>query len=203
MTEFLPVILPLVWAAILALAVFLYVLLGGYDLGLGVLFPFAPADEDRDAMMSRSRPSGTATRPGSCSAAAVCSPPFPWPTRVMLPALYLPIIFMLLGPHPARRRLRVPLQVRQISLDLWDLAFCRRLDHRGPHAGRHHRRFHSGLRRHGRQIYRRRLRLADAVLAGDRHRPSLRLCAAVRGLADHEGPTRPCANGRAASPASR
>ena len=32
-------ILPLVWAAILAFAVFLYVLLGGYDLGLGVLFP--------------------------------------------------------------------------------------------------------------------------------------------------------------------
>ena len=33
MTEFLPVILPLAWAAILAIAVFLYVLLGGYDLG--------------------------------------------------------------------------------------------------------------------------------------------------------------------------
>jgi cytochrome d ubiquinol oxidase subunit II len=56
MTEFLPVILPLVWAAILALAVFLYVLLGGYDLGLGVLFPLAPSDKDRDAMMGSVAP---------------------------------------------------------------------------------------------------------------------------------------------------
>ena len=56
MTEFLPVILPLVWAAILALAVFLYVLLGGYDLGLGVLFPLAPSHKDRDAMMNSVAP---------------------------------------------------------------------------------------------------------------------------------------------------
>ena len=52
MTEFMPVILPLVWAAILGFAVFLYVLLGGYDLGLGVLFPLAPSHKDRDAMMA-------------------------------------------------------------------------------------------------------------------------------------------------------
>jgi len=41
MTEYLPILLPMIWASILALAVFLYVLLGGYDLGLGVLFPLA------------------------------------------------------------------------------------------------------------------------------------------------------------------
>ena len=56
MTEFLPVILPLVWGVILALAVFLYVLLGGYDLGLGVLFPLASSDRDRDAMMASVAP---------------------------------------------------------------------------------------------------------------------------------------------------
>ena len=54
--DLLPIILPLVWGAILALAVFLYVLLGGYDLGLGVLFPLAPSHQDRDAMMNSVAP---------------------------------------------------------------------------------------------------------------------------------------------------
>ena len=48
MSQVLPILLPLIWAGILALAVFLYVLLGGYDLGLGVLFPLAPSHRDRD-----------------------------------------------------------------------------------------------------------------------------------------------------------
>jgi len=56
MTEYLPILLPMIWASILALAVFLYVLLGGYDLGLGVLFPLAPSHKDRDAMMNSVAP---------------------------------------------------------------------------------------------------------------------------------------------------
>jgi len=43
--------LPVVWAALLALAVFLYVLLDGFDLGVGILFPFADTDAHRDQMM--------------------------------------------------------------------------------------------------------------------------------------------------------
>ena len=37
--------LPLVWAGIIALAVLMYVLLDGFDLGLGILFPFAASPE--------------------------------------------------------------------------------------------------------------------------------------------------------------
>ena len=76
MTEFLPVILPLVWAAILALAVFLYVLLGGYDLGLGVLFPLAPSDKDRDAMMASVAPFWDGNETWLSWAEAGCSRPF-------------------------------------------------------------------------------------------------------------------------------
>ena len=39
--------LPLVWAAILGVAVTLYVILDGFGLGLGILFQFAPAEERR------------------------------------------------------------------------------------------------------------------------------------------------------------
>ena len=36
-----------IWTVILAVAVFMYVLLDGFDLGVGILFPFAPDDASR------------------------------------------------------------------------------------------------------------------------------------------------------------
>ena len=36
--------LPLIWAAILSLAVFIYVVLDGFDLGIGILFPYLQSD---------------------------------------------------------------------------------------------------------------------------------------------------------------
>jgi cytochrome d ubiquinol oxidase subunit II len=97
MTEFLPVILPLVWAAILALAVFLYVLLGGYDLGLGVLFPLAPSHKDRDAMMGSVAPFWDGNETWLVLGGGGLLAAFPLAYAVMLPALYIPIILMLIG----------------------------------------------------------------------------------------------------------
>jgi cytochrome bd ubiquinol oxidase subunit II len=97
MTEFLPVILPLVWAAILALAVFLYVLLGGYDLGLGVLFPLAPSHRDRDAMMASVAPFWDGNETWLVLGGGGLLAAFPLAYAVMLPALYIPIILMLMG----------------------------------------------------------------------------------------------------------
>jgi cytochrome bd ubiquinol oxidase subunit II len=97
MAEFLPVILPLVWAGILALAVFLYVLLGGYDLGLGVLFPIAPSDKDRDAMMASVAPFWDGNETWLVLGGGGLLAAFPLAYAVMLPALYTPIILMLIG----------------------------------------------------------------------------------------------------------
>ncbi|HYJ57998.1 MAG TPA: cytochrome d ubiquinol oxidase subunit II [Methyloceanibacter sp.] len=97
MTEYLPVLLPLVWAAILALAVFLYVLLGGYDLGLGVLFPLAPSDKDRDAMMASVAPFWDGNETWLVLGGGGLLAAFPLAYSVMLPALYIPIILMLMG----------------------------------------------------------------------------------------------------------
>jgi cytochrome d ubiquinol oxidase subunit II len=97
MTEILPVILPLVWAAILALAVFLYVLLGGYDLGLGVLFPLAPSHKDRDAMMASVAPFWDGNETWLVLGGGGLLAAFPLAYSVMLPALYIPIILMLIG----------------------------------------------------------------------------------------------------------
>ena len=37
-------LLPFIWAGIIAFAVFVYVVLDGFDLGIGILFPFAASD---------------------------------------------------------------------------------------------------------------------------------------------------------------
>ena len=48
--------LPMTWAFLLAVAVFMYILLDGFDLGVGILFPFAESDSDRDVMMNSVAP---------------------------------------------------------------------------------------------------------------------------------------------------
>ena len=70
--------LPVIWAAIIGLGVFIYVMLDGFDLGIGLLFPFFE-DERRPGSDDRipSRRSGTATRLFSCSAAPGFTAPFP------------------------------------------------------------------------------------------------------------------------------
>jgi cytochrome d ubiquinol oxidase subunit II len=97
MTEYLPILLPLVWASILALAVFLYVLLGGYDLGLGVLFPLAPSHKDRDAMMNSVAPFWDGNETWLVLGGGGLLAAFPLAYSVMLPALYIPLILMLIG----------------------------------------------------------------------------------------------------------
>ena len=47
---------PLIWAGLIAASVLLYVLLDGFDLGIGILFPFAPSDKCRDRMMNSIAP---------------------------------------------------------------------------------------------------------------------------------------------------
>ena len=61
--------LTVVWAFIIAFAVFMYVVMDGFDLGIGILFPSFKVGDERDQAM-KSRQCGTATRHGWCWAAA-------------------------------------------------------------------------------------------------------------------------------------
>ena len=73
--------LPLIWAVIIIFGVMMYVVMDGFDLGIGMLFPFVKAERDRDVMMNTVAPCGTATRPGWCWVGRGCSVPSRWPTR--------------------------------------------------------------------------------------------------------------------------
>ena len=51
-----PIDLPVIWAFIIAFAVFVYVVMDGFDLGLGILFPLFPEKRDRDVIMNSVAP---------------------------------------------------------------------------------------------------------------------------------------------------
>jgi cytochrome bd ubiquinol oxidase subunit II len=115
--------LPLVWAAILALAVTLYVILDGFDLGLGILFPFAPEEDRRDVMMNTVAPFWDGNETWLVLGGGGLLVAFPKAYGVIMSGLYLPIIFMLL----ALVFRGVAFEFRWVSKpkhQFWDLAFA-------------------------------------------------------------------------------
>ncbi len=89
--------LPLIWAGIIAFAVLMYVLLDGFDLGIGILFPFNPDRRDRDVMMNSIAPEWDGNETWLVLGGGGLLAAFPGAYAVLLPALYLPIIVMLLA----------------------------------------------------------------------------------------------------------
>jgi cytochrome d ubiquinol oxidase subunit II len=86
-----------IWTVILALGVFMYVLLDGFDLGIGLLFPFAPDDEARDIMMASVAPIWDGNETWLVMGGVGLFAAFPVAFAIILPALYFPVLAMLLG----------------------------------------------------------------------------------------------------------
>lgn len=91
----LEIILPIVWVGIVGFAIVVYVLLDGFDLGIGILFPWFFEEEDRTVMLNTIAPvwDGNATWlifGGACLYAA-----FPVAYSTLLPILYMPMMIML------------------------------------------------------------------------------------------------------------
>jgi cytochrome d ubiquinol oxidase subunit II len=89
--------LPAIWAAIIGTAVALYVILDGYDLGVGMLFPFTKTEAERDQMMRSIAPFWDGNETWLVLGGAGLLVAFPLAYSVIMPALYLPVIVMLLG----------------------------------------------------------------------------------------------------------
>ncbi len=88
---------PVIWALIIGLAVALYVVLDGFDLGIGILFPFFPNEEERDQMMNSIAPFWDGNETWLVLGGAGLLVAFPLAYAVFMPALYLPLIVMLLA----------------------------------------------------------------------------------------------------------
>jgi cytochrome d ubiquinol oxidase subunit II len=89
--------LPAIWAALIGTAVALYVILDGFDLGIGLLFPFARSERERDQMMRSIAPFWDGNETWLVLGGAGLLVAFPLAYAVIMPALYLPVIVMLLG----------------------------------------------------------------------------------------------------------
>ncbi|MEJ7688291.1 MAG: cytochrome d ubiquinol oxidase subunit II [Variovorax sp.] len=88
--------LPLIFMAVMGLSLMIYVVLDGYDLGVGILLPFA-TDEEKDVMVSSIGPFWDANETWLVLGIGVLLVAFPFAHGVVLQALYLPVMVMLVG----------------------------------------------------------------------------------------------------------
>jgi cytochrome d ubiquinol oxidase subunit II len=93
---FTPEALPLIFAALMGLSILLYVVLDGFDLGVGLLFPFAEPEE-RDRMVASIGPFWDANETWLVLAIGILLVTFPVAHGEILTALYLPVSLMLIG----------------------------------------------------------------------------------------------------------
>jgi cytochrome d ubiquinol oxidase subunit II len=89
--------LVIVWAAVIAFAVFAYVVLDGFDLGVGILFITVKGERDRDTMVNSVAPVWDANETWLVMGGAGLFAAFPLAYSVVLSALYAPLIAMLLA----------------------------------------------------------------------------------------------------------
>ena len=89
--------LPIVWACLLGVGVVMYVLLDGFDLGIGILFLSGASEEERDHMMNSIAPYWDGNETWLVLGGAGLLVAFPLAYGIVMPALYLPIIVMLLA----------------------------------------------------------------------------------------------------------
>ena len=87
----------LIWAALIAIAVFAYVALDGFDLGMGILFPWVPEEKYRDRMVNSVAPVWDGNETWLVLGGGGLLAVFPLAYAVLMPALYMPVIAMLLG----------------------------------------------------------------------------------------------------------
>ncbi|MEJ1974715.1 MAG: cytochrome d ubiquinol oxidase subunit II [Acetobacteraceae bacterium] len=89
--------LPVVWAIIIAFGLMMYVVMDGFDLGIGILFPFIRDPADRDVMVNTVAPVWDGNETWLVLGGAMLLAVFPLAYSVLLSALYFPLILMLAG----------------------------------------------------------------------------------------------------------
>lgn len=89
--------LALIWLGVIAFIVIMYVILDGFTLGLGLLFPWIKDSHDRDIMLSTVLPVWDGNETWLVFAGAALYAGFPQAFGTLLSALYLPLMLLLVG----------------------------------------------------------------------------------------------------------
>ena len=115
--------LPLIWAVIIIFGVMMYVVMDGFDLGIGMLFPFVQEERDRDVMMNTVAPVWDGNETWLVLGGAALFGAFPLAYSVVLEALYLPLILMLVGLIFRGVAFEFRFKARANKRHIWDKAF--------------------------------------------------------------------------------
>ncbi len=113
--------LTVIWAGILAFAVFAYVVMDGFDLGLGIIFPLLDRGQHRDATMNSVAPVWDGNETWLVLGGGGLLAAFPLAYAIIMPAIYVPVIAMLLGL--VFRGVAFEFRWRTIRQPIWDFAF--------------------------------------------------------------------------------
>ena len=115
--------LPLIWYALIATAILLYILLDGFDLGMGILFPFAPTDHCRSRMMNSVAPFWDGNETWLVLGGGGLFAAFPLAYAILMPAFYIPIILMLLGLIFRGVAFEFRFKASERTRPVWDYSF--------------------------------------------------------------------------------
>jgi len=114
--------LTLIWAGIIAVAVFGYVVMDGFDLGLGILFPWFERGDDRNTAINTIAPVWDGNETWLVLGGGGLFAAFPLAYAVLMPAVYTPVIAMLVGL--VFRGVAFEFRARTTRLWFWDGAFA-------------------------------------------------------------------------------
>ena len=89
--------LPFIFAGLLAFIVIMYVILDGFDLGIGILFPFTGSERERDKLMNSIAPVWDGNETWLVFGGAMLYGAFPMVYGLLLPILYMPLMLMLIA----------------------------------------------------------------------------------------------------------
>ena len=114
--------LTIVWAGIIAFAVFAYVVMDGFDLGIGILFPWLAQGNERNAAVNSVAPVWDGNETWLVLGGGGLFAAFPLAYAIIMPAVYVPIIAMLLGL--VFRGVAFEFRARTGRLWVWDAGFA-------------------------------------------------------------------------------
>ena len=116
--------LPLLWAIIIGVGLMNYVVMDGFDLGIGILFPFVHNREQRDAMVNTVAPVWDGNETWLVLGGAAMLAAFPEAYSVLLSALYLPLVLMLAGLIWRGVAFEFRFKADEAHKPFWDKAFA-------------------------------------------------------------------------------
>ena len=115
--------LPLIWAMLIAFSVFMYVVMDGFDLGIGILFPFFHDERHRDTMMNSVAPVWDGNETWLVLGGGGLFAVFPLAYSILMTAFYAPLIGMLLAL--VFRGVAFEFRFRDAKhRRIWDIAFA-------------------------------------------------------------------------------